>query len=215
MIFSSRGQKREIIVLNNLSIVICPGEIVGIIGENGSGKSTLLRIIAGIFKADRGSAEINGKIVSLINLGVGLKERLTMRDNIFLMGSLFGLSYGEIKSRFDSVVEFSELKEFIDTKIYQFSAGMIQRLIFSIAIYSSPDILLLDEVFEVGDESFRKKSAEKIKELVKNDKISVLLVSHDLEMVEKYCDKVLLLRKGQIIEEGNPRDVVNLYKQNN
>ena len=92
---------------------------------------------------------------------------------------------------------------------------MIQRLIFSIAIYSSPDILLLDEVFEVGDESFRKKSAEKIKELVKNDKISVLLVSHDLEMVEKYCDKVLLLRKGQIIEEGNPRDVVNLYKQNN
>ena len=110
-------------------------------------------------------------------------------------------------------MEFSELREFVDTKIYQFSSGMVQRLIFSLAIAASPDVLLLDEVFEVGDEGFRLKSAQKIKDLVKNEKVSVVLVSHDLEMIEKYCDRVVLMEKGQIIKQGNPREIIELYRQ--
>ncbi len=211
---SSRGQKKEIIVLNDVSIAINKGETVGIIGENGSGKSTLLRIIAGIYKADKGDVFINGKIISLINLGVGLKERLTMKDNIFLMGSLLGMSNKNIIEKFDDIVLFSELEDFVDTKVYQFSAGMIQRLIFSIAINANPDILLLDEVFEVGDENFREKSAKKIKDLVNTKNVAVILVSHELEMIEKYCDRAILIKKGKIQKEGNSKEVVEFYRLN-
>lgn len=210
---SNRKSRREIVVLNNISLDLGYGEILGIMGNNGSGKSTLLRIIAGIFSMDAGSIEINGRIVSLINLRVGLKDRLTMKDNIFLMGSLIGMSYKEIEDSFNSIVEFCELEEFVNAKIYQFSAGMGQRLVFSIAIHSKPDILLLDEVFEIGDENFRKKSANKIKQMVSENNISVLLVSHDLDIIEKYCDRVIWIDKGQIFKQGNLDEIIKLYKQ--
>ena len=211
-IFSSREKKRELVVLEGLSLTVNAGEILGIIGQNGSGKSTLLRIIAGIFQADAGKIKLSGKVISLINLNIGLKERLTMKENIFLVGALFGLSYREIKKRFQGIMEFSELAEFVDTKIYQFSSGMVQRLIFSIAIFADPDILLLDEVFEVGDEDFRSKSANKIKDLVKNSQAAVILVSHDLEMVGKYCDRVILLEKGRIVRQGGAPEIVSEYR---
>ena len=177
-------------VLKNISLNVKEGEILGIIGKNGSGKSTLLRIIAGIYKADSGEVEVNGKIISLINLGAGLQERLSMRDNIYLVGSLCGLSYDEIRKSFNEIVNFSELNEFVNEKIYKFSNGMLQRLAFSIAIYCNPDILLLDEVFEVGDNEFKKKSSDWIKNFAKN-KGSVILVSHDKGIVKKYCNRVL------------------------
>lgn len=197
-LFSSREAKKDFLALDSVSLKINPGEIVGMMGSNGSGKSTLLRIMAGIYQPDSGTVKANGKVISLINLGVGLLERLPMRDNIFLVGSLFGMSSGEMQARLDSIVRFSELGEFLDTKIYQFSAGMIQRLAFSIAIHADPDILLLDEVFEVGDEDFRKKSGEKIRHLAKEG-VAVVLVSHDEDLIRRNCTSLLRFEHGKII----------------
>src|ERR1035437_3285008 len=143
-LFSGKEPKRLIYVLKNVSLNIYSGEIVGIIGDNGSGKSTLLRIIAGIYKADGGKIITNGKIISLINLTVGFKERLTMKENIFLVGSLFAMSHKAMESAMQEIIYFSGLQKFTDTKIYQFSEGMKQRLAFSIAVNCKPDILLLD-----------------------------------------------------------------------
>ena len=211
-VISGKEPKKNLKAIDNVSLELNSGEIVGIIGTNGSGKSTLLRIIAGIYNYDSGEVIINGKIISLINLRIGLKERLTMKENIFLVGSYFGVSQKEIKKKLNSIVEFSGLKKFMNTKIYQFSLGMIQRLAFSIAINTRSEILLLDEVFEVGDEEFRRKSANEIKELIKTG-VSVILVSHDLDMIKKHCDKVILMHKGKIIKIGNPREIIDKYSK--
>lgn len=194
---SSRESKKRFKALDDVSLEIEGGDILGITGSNGSGKSTLLRIMAGIYAPESGTLSVDGKVISIINLGVGLIERLPMRDNIFIVGSLFGMNRKSIREKFDSIVSFSELEQFIGTKIYQFSAGMIQRLAFSIAIHADPDILLLDEVFEVGDESFRKKSSEKIKQLARNGS-AVILVSHDHELIERNCTSVIRLEHGRI-----------------
>ena len=210
-LFSGKEPKKTIQALKEVSFTAEKGEIVGIIGENGSGKSTLLRTIAGIYRQDEGRITTGGKMISLIGLNVGLHLRLTMKDNIYLCCSLFGLSQKDIKKNFSLIVEFTELENFINTKIYQFSEGMKQRLAFSIAIHCNPEILLLDEVFEVGDESFRKKSAEKIKKLVNNG-VTALLVSHDLNMIKKHCDKVIWMERGKIKKQGKTREVVGEYK---
>lgn len=209
-LFSGREPQKTIEALKNVSFEVSSGEILGIVGDNGSGKSTLLRIIAGIYKTGKGEIITRGKIISFINLAAGLKERLTMKENIFLGGSLFGVGQKELKEKFDSIVEFSGLREFVNTKIYQFSGGMRQRLAFSIVIRCSPEVLLLDEVFEIGDEDFRKKSADKIKELVKGG-ASVVLVSHDLDMIRKYCNRVIWLDGGKIIQQGSPEEIINKY----
>jgi len=211
-LFSGKEPKKLIYALKNLSFDAYSGEIVGVIGDNGSGKSTLLRIIAGIYQPDGGRAIAKGKIISLINLTIGLKERLTMKENIFLVASLFGMTQEEIKKEFNNIVKLSELKEFINTKIYQFSAGMMQRLVFSIAVYARPDIMLLDEVFEVGDEDFKKKSVDKIKEIVEGG-ACVVLVSHDLSLVEKYCDRVVWIKEDKSLMKGEPAKVVSRYKE--
>ncbi|MDD5172820.1 MAG: ATP-binding cassette domain-containing protein [Patescibacteria group bacterium] len=209
-LFSGKETKKNIQVLDNISFYVNAGEIVGIIGKNGSGKSTLLRIIAGIYDKEKGRINTQGKIISLINLNNGLKERLTLRDNIYLYSLLLGLSLKEIKEKINSIIEFSDLKDFVNTKIYQFSDGMKQRLIFSIAVHCNPDILILDEVFEMGDEEFKHKSVNKVKELIKNG-ASALLVSHRLPIIKKYCDRVIWVNKGKIIKQGNPEDVVEEY----
>lgn len=212
-VFSGREPKKIIDVLKDISFSVNSGEIVGLIGKNGSGKSTLLRLIAGICRKTKGRIFVNGNLISLIGLGDGMQQRLSMRDNTFLIGSIFGMGQKTIKKRFDSIVKFSELEKFVNTKIYQFSEGMKQRLAFSIAIHCNPDILLLDEVFEVGDGEFKRRSAEKIKELVKKG-ASVLLVSHEMWMIEKYCDRVIWLDKGKIAKIGKTKEVVKKYKKN-
>lgn len=198
-------------VIKDLSLEVKPGKIVGLIGENGSGKSTLLRIISGIYRQDSGEIKVNGKIVSMINLYIGLQDMLTMKDNIYLLGALFGLTKKEIKNRFNSIVKFSELDNFVDTKLYKFSNGMLQRIAFSVVIHCDPEILLLDEVFEVGDEDFREKNVKKIKELIKNG-VGVILVSHNMEMIKKYCDRVIWIEKGKIKKEGKPKEIVDEYQ---
>jgi len=208
--FSGREPKKIIQVLDNVSFSAKAGEVIGIIGENGSGKSTLLRVIAGIYEKERGEVLTDGKIISLINLNIALKERLTMKDNIYLCCSLFGLSQIKTGQRFNSIVKFAELESFVNTKTYQFSNGMKQRLSFSIAIHCDPEILLADEVFEVGDENFKEKSSKKIEELVKRG-TTVLLVSHDLNLIKKHCHRAIWLDKGRIIKEGECKEVVESY----
>jgi len=212
-LFSGKESKKKLVAIDNVSLKVKAGEIVGVIGSNGSGKSTLLRILADIYPVYSGEVKTRGKVVPIIGLGAGMHDRLTMKENIFLLGSLFGLGQSTIKRRFSSIVEFANLENFVNTKLYQFSTGMLERLAFSIAIHSDPDILLLDEVFEVGDEAFKKKSADKIKELVRNG-ASVLLVSHELWMVEKYCNRVIWLKKGKIVKQGDAKKIIKEYVKN-
>ena len=209
-IFSGKEPKKNFLALKNVSFNVEKGEILGLIGDNGSGKSSLLRIIAGIYDSDEGSIYTDGKIISLINLFIGLQERLTMRDNIYMCCSLFGLYREDIGKRFYSIVEFAELESFLNTKLYQFSDGMLQRLAFSIAIHCDPEILLIDEVFEVGDEEFREKSSRRIREIVRNGG-SVILISHDMNMIRKYCDRALWLDDGKIKEIGRPKEIIGGY----
>lgn len=205
-----RQKSRYIEVIKGISFEVKSGEILGLIGENGSGKSTLLRIISGIYKQDSGKIKVNGKILSMINLSIGLQDMLTMKDNIYLLGALFGMKRKEIKKKFNSIVKFSELSKFVNTRLYKFSNGMLQRIAFSTVIHCNPKILLLDEVFEVGDEEFKKKNVEKIKEKVKEGG-SVILVSHNMEMIEKYCDRVIWIKDGKIKKEGLPKRIVKEY----
>lgn len=208
---SGRQSTRDIVVLDGVTFEARSGEIIGLIGANGSGKSTLLRALAGIFPIDDGTIDVDGHIGALINLGTGLKERLTMRDNIFLVGSLFGMTSRSIRQQFDSIVSFAQLDNFVDTKIHQFSSGMLQRLAFAIAIHAGPDILLLDEVFEVGDELFKKKSAEHILSFAHSGG-TVLFVTHDLASIERQCTRVLVMDNGSIVYDGSPSDAVRYYR---
>jgi len=209
-LISGRIPTRKILAINNISFKAHAGEITGIIGKNGSGKSTLLRLISGIYKEDQGKITTNGKIISLINLIVGLKTSLTVKDNTYLIGSLFDLGKKDIEKKFNEITGFAELDQYANTKVSQLSIGMRQRMVFSIAVNANPKILLLDEVFEVGDESFKNKSAKKIKELVKNG-VTIVLVSHDLRLIEKYCDRVIWMEKGKIVKQGHNKEVVKEY----
>ena len=208
--YKDKNDKGYLKVLEDISFSLSKGEILGLIGNNGSGKSTLLRIIAGIYGNYNGHVEVKGKIVPMIGLGHGMQERLTMRDNVYLIGSLFGLNRRNIKNKFSDIVKFSGLEKFVDTKIYQFSDGMKQRVAFSIIIHCNPDILLLDEIFAVGDKYFKEKGIKKIKSLVKEG-TSIIFVSHDLWSIEKYCDKAILLENGKIKAYGSPKNVLKKY----
>ena len=210
--------KRELLAIEDVSFDVKAGEIVGVIGKNGSGKSTMLKIIAGVYAPSFGEVETTGTMVYLTGLGQGLVPRLTMRENILLMGSVMGLAQNDIKKKLGEIVEFSGLKEFIDSKVYQFSSGMITRLNFSVMIHSlkhhNPDIILLDEVFGAGgDIDFQKKGIEKMEELIRSG-ASVIMVSHSLEIIKKYCQKAILLDKGKIDFMGVPEETVKRYLNN-
>jgi len=207
---SGKKRQQKLDVLKNISFEASAGEIIGVIGKNGSGKSTLLRIIAGIYKPDYGTVDVHGKIISLIGLRTGLQERLTPEENIYLCASFFGLQQKEIENKLNAIIQFAELENFTTAKIFQFSQGMRQRLVFSIAIHCNPEILLLDEVLAVGDEHFKKKSAQHIKEVAARGG-TVLLASNELDEVEKYCDKALLINNGAISALGETREILKQY----
>jgi ABC-type polysaccharide/polyol phosphate transport system ATPase subunit len=214
-LFRKKIEKKKINVINNLSFEVCAGEIVGVVGRNGSGKSTLLRILADIYKPDSGKIFANGRIVYLSGFGQGFNPKLSMRENIFLMGSILGLSQKDIKNKYNEIVDFSELNDFSETLVFKFSNGMITRLIFSVMIHclkhNYPEILLLDEVLDAGgDIDFRKRVNKKIEELLKGG-AAIILVSHDMENIIKYCNRVILMDNGNILMEGRPQKVVEEY----
>jgi lipopolysaccharide transport system ATP-binding protein len=200
--------------LKDINFEIKKGEFFGIIGKNGSGKSTLLKILAGIYAADGGNITINGKFSPFLELGVGFNPELTGRENIFLGGAILGLSKKEIEKKLDSIVIFSELEEFMDMKLKNYSSGMQVRLAFALSINVYAEILLMDEVLAVGDSNFQQKCLEEFKRYKKEGK-TVLLVSHDISAVEKYCDRCLLLEKGNSLMVGDAKTVVEFYKKLN
>ncbi len=203
-------KKEKFVALENINLDIMRGEVVGIVGLNGAGKSTLLKVISGIMKPSAGSLIINGKIAPLIELGAGFDIELTGRENIFLNGSLLGFSRKELNEKIDDIIAFSELGEFIDIPIKNYSSGMYSRLGFSIATIYNPEILIIDEVLSVGDFNFQEKSLNKVLELIYSD-TTVLFVSHNIDQIEKICKKVIWIEKGQIREIGNAKQICKIY----
>ena len=198
--------------LNNVTFSVEAGEFFGIFGPNGSGKSTLLRILAGIYVADAGRVRVKGLLSPFIELGVGFDLDLNARDNIRINATLAGLTRRELDARFDAILEFSEIGRFVDQKLKNYSSGMLMRLAYSIAIQIPFDVLLLDEVLAVGDESFQQKCFATF-DRFKNEGKTVVLVTHDLNLLSRFCDRVLLIENGVVRASGPPNDVVDLYRE--
>lgn len=201
----------EFRALTDISFELKKGEILGIIGFNGSGKSTILKIISGIMKPTKGLVEVNGNISPLIELGSGFDMELTARENIFLNGYTLGYNKKFLTEHFDEIVEFSELEDFIDVPIKNFSSGMVARLGFAIATTVKPEILIVDEILSVGDFKFQKKSENRIREMIKNG-VTVIMVSHSIQQIEGLCTKVLWLDKGKIKDYGETKRICEEYK---
>lgn len=213
--FLSRNRQREIWALKNVSFKIQSGEIVGLIGKNGSGKTTLLRTIAGIYKSVKAKIITEGKVMYLSNLSSGLKLKLSVKDNIFLLGSILGLEQKDIKRNLNEIVEFAGLEDFLHSKIYQLSSGMKQRLTFSVMINCverlKPDIILLDEVFSGGkDEEFKQKAFQRMRNLA-GEEMVIVLASHKIDLVKRFCGRTLWIDKGGIIEDGETEGVIKKY----
>jgi ABC-2 type transport system ATP-binding protein len=209
-----RTEAESQLVLNDLSIDVKQGEFFGIVGRNGSGKSTLLKCIAGVYVPEKGTIKVNGTLVPFIELGVGFNNELSGRDNIYLNASLLGFKRREVDKIYDKIVEFSELEDFMDQKLKNYSSGMQVRLAFSIAIQAKGDILILDEVLAVGDAAFKQKCNDYFYDL-KADKKTVILVSHSMGAVKEFCDRALLLEKGKIVKTGSPQKIAYLYEKEN
>src|SRR5437870_10594533 len=197
--------------LKHVTFRIAKGEMVGIIGRNGSGKSTILKVIAGVYAPSSGRVEVHGRIAPLIELGAGFHHELTGRENILLNGLLLGLSKRDVMKRESQIIEFAELGEFIDVPVKQYSSGMYMRLAFAIATEVNPDILLIDEILAVGDGEFRRKCFERIEQFRTLGK-TILFVSHDLSSIRQFCDRVLLLHGGELIEDGSTDFVISRYE---
>lgn len=201
---------KELKVLRGISFDVHRGEFIGIVGRNGSGKSTLLKSLAKIYFPEKGSIEINGSLVPFIELGVGFNPDLTGRENIYLNGALLGFSNKEMDGMYDEIVDFAELREFMDQKLKNYSSGMQVRLAFSIAIRAKGDILLLDEVLAVGDAEFQKKCEDYFASLHGNQ--TVILVTHSMDNVRKFCDRAILIEKGRVALDSTPDDVARAYE---
>jgi ABC-2 type transport system ATP-binding protein len=202
----------EVWALRDVSFQIDPGESVGFMGRNGSGKTTLLRLLAGVFRPTSGRLAVEGRVGSLLELGAGFHQDFTGRDNIFLSASIYGLRKHEVERRFDEIVEFSELERFIDLPVRTYSAGMYMRLGFSIAVNVDADVLLLDEVFAVGDEAFQRKCIDRILEFRRQGK-TIAFVSHSGPALERMCDRALLLRQGLVEYDGETGEAIRRYQE--
>ena len=196
--------------LNDVSLTVPRGRTLGVIGRNGSGKSTLLKLVAGITKPSSGTVAVDGRISALIELGAGFHPEISGRENVFINGIMLGLTRREVSQRFDEIVEFAEMKEFIDAPVKTYSSGMYMRLGFAVAIHVDPDVLLVDEVLAVGDEGFTHKCLDKFAEFKRRNK-TILLVTHSLGMVERFCDEALWLDVGRIKGSGDPKRIVGAY----
>lgn len=212
--FKGIKPKSEFWALKNVSFYVEPGNMLGVIGKNGAGKSTLLKILGRVLNYDAGIVNINGRIGGLLELGAGFHPDLTGRENIFVNGVVSGLTRAQVKERFDEIVTFAELEGVIDYPLRTYSSGMKMRLGFSVAAFTDPDILLIDEVLAVGDLSFRRKCFERIEQFKEMGK-TIVLVTHDLQQVKMFCDRAIWLKDGNIEASGKPEEVVSLYQQYN
>jgi len=203
---------KEFLALKNINLEVKRGESWGIIGSNGAGKSTLLKLICGIIAPSTGSVTVNGSISPMLELGAGFDPNLTAGENIFLEGALLGHSRKFMQEHYDEIVEFSELKDFLDMPIKNYSSGMQARMAFSVATVVEPKILIVDEILSVGDAAFRRKCENRIREMLQNE-TTLLLVSHSNNMVESLCNKALWLRKGEAVMAGGAKEVCAAYAE--
>ena len=199
--------------VKNVSFEIPKGQIVGICGKNGSGKSTLLRAIAGIFSPDKGSINLHKNTVSLLSIGVGFKKELSGYENIYLSGLLLGYSEKEIDKRLKDIIDFSEIGDFINKPVSSYSSGMYSKLAFAITAILETDIMLIDEVLSVGDVRFRKKSYNKMKELISDENRTVVIVSHSSSTLKDLCNRVIWINEGVLMADGDPNEVVDKYEE--
>ena len=210
MLRGRRARYEEFWALQDVSLTVAKGATVGVIGSNGSGKTTLLKCLTGIYTPERGSVHIEGNVAALLELGAGFHAELSGTENIYLNGSILGMSKKEIDNKFDSIVEFAGLEQFIDTPVKNFSSGMVVRLGFSIATHVEPEVLLIDEILAVGDQAFQRKSTEKIEQF-RRDGRTILVVSHSLGLVQQLCDTAVWLEKGHVKMTGPASDVISEY----
>ena len=205
-----KKKKEEFWALKDVSFSVKKGEVVGLIGSNGAGKSTLLKVVSGVMKPTKGKVTVNGVISPMIELGAGFDSELTARENIFLNGAILGYSKEFLESKFEEIVEFSELRDFLDVPVKNFSSGMTAKLAFSIATIVNPEILIVDEILSVGDIKFQEKSKNKMLEMIKGG-TTVLYVSHSLDSIKQLCDRVVWLEHGKIIKIGETNEVCAEY----
>ena len=209
--FKKKKKKKEYFcALNDISFDVKKGEVVGLIGSNGAGKSTLLKVVSGVMKPTKGSVKVHGAISPMIELGAGFDIELTARENIYLNGAILGYSKKFIDSKFEDIVEFSELRDFLDVPIKNFSSGMTAKLAFSIATVVEPEILIVDEILSVGDIKFQEKSKNKMLEMIKGG-TTVLYVSHSLQSIKDLCDKVVWIEHGKMIKMGPAKSICEEY----
>ena len=206
-------RRKDILALKSTSLEINKGECIGLIGRNGCGKTTLTKVLAGVYPTDTGQIKINGSTM-LMNLGIGMSHELTARENIYVSGSVLGLKIKEVDKLFDAIVDFAEIKDFIDTKVKFFSSGMMARLAFSIAVNAGADIMFLDEIFSVGDMKFQEKAVKVFEGSWIRGK-TVVLVSHGMEVIRKYCNRSAFMKHGQIEFFGDTDKAIELYKADN
>lgn len=206
-----RQKADRFVAVKGISFYVREGEILGIIGKNGSGKSTTLNALAGIFSPDSGVIDLKDHSISLLSIGVGFQREMTGRENIILSGMLLGFSEEEVRAKEEEIVEFAELGEFIDMPVRTYSSGMYSKLAFSITAILETDIMLIDEVLSVGDQKFKKKSYNKMKNLISNKERTVVIVSHSIETLRELCDTVMWMHDGQIKRIGDPDPVLNEY----
>ena len=206
-------QVDEFQAVKGVSFTVPKGEILGIIGKNGSGKSTMLRAIAGIFCPDKGSIDLKGHTVSLLSIGVGFQKEITGRENILLSGMLLGFSEEQIRDKMDKIIAFADLGRFIDMPVRTYSSGMYSKLAFSITAILETEIMLIDEVLSVGDQKFKKKSYEKMKELISNKDRTVVSVSHNISTLSSLCDRVMWMHDGEIKKLGPADEVLEEYQE--
>ena len=211
-LFSSGNSTRKFDALSGVNLEIYKGETIGLIGRNGSGKTTLTKVMAGTYQPNKGGIVNRLGSMMLMNLGVGMSHELTARQNIYISGSVLGLKKKEIHKLVQPILDFAEIQEFADTKIKHYSTGMIQRLSFSIAVNAGADIIFLDEVFAVGDEKFRNKAIEVFEKNWINNR-TVIMVSHSLENIRKYCDRTIYLKKGKQVYFGDTEKALEMYFQ--
>ncbi len=205
-----RKKKTDFWALSDVSFHVKKGEVIGLIGSNGAGKSTLLKVVSGVMKPTKGKVYVSGQISPMIELGAGFDAELTARENIYLNGAILGYSKEFIDSKFNEIVEFSELIDFLDVPVKNFSSGMVAKLAFSIATVVNPEILIVDEILSVGDIKFQEKSKNKMMEMIKGG-TTVLYVSHSLESIKELCDRVVWIEHGKVVKIGQAKEIVEEY----
>jgi ABC-2 type transport system ATP-binding protein len=193
--------------LDGVSLTVQEGETVGLLGLNGSGKSTLLKLISGVMRPDGGRVRVRGRIAGLIEVGAGLHPDLTGRENVFLNGAILGMDEASIRRQFDAIVDFSGIDQFLDTEVKFYSSGMFLRLAFAVAVHTDPDVFLVDEILAVGDEPFQRKCLERIRGLSAEGR-TLVVVSHDLDLVEKVCDRGVVLERGRVVVDASVQEAV-------